>query len=107
MIHNLQPGIPFTLEAKTFVKVQFYLEEDSTLMWDVRAGSPVDVYLVDQEQFERFINGDNWRYEEGESQSIRYTKTVELPFSDNWTILIDNRSDDNIPTYFDIRVWPK
>lgn len=107
MIDNLRPGIPFTLHAHTFVKVQFEQEEGCTVAWNVRAGSPVNVHLVEQEQFEHFIDGDDWEYEEGESQCSVSEQTVELPFDDNWTLLIDNRSDDSIPVYFDIRFWPR
>ena len=105
MSSHLTPGIPFTLDANTYVKVQAHMEEDTTVWFDVRAGSHIDVYLVDQEQFERFVNGDHWKYEEGESQCSIYQETIEIPYSDDWTLLINNRSDENIPTYFDLKIW--
>lgn len=107
MIRNIVPGIPFILDAHTHVKVQFYLEEGATVRFDVRAGSTIDVYLVDKEQFDRFVGDNDWEYEEGESQCSIYQETIEIPYSDNWTLLIDNGSDEKIPTYFDIRVWTR
>jgi hypothetical protein len=107
MTSNLVPGIPFTLDAHTYVRVRFEQDEGCTIAWNVRAGSPVDVYLVDSEQSEHFIGGEDWTFEDGESQVSVSEQTIELPFDDEWTLLIDNRSDENIPAYFDIRFWPR
>lgn len=102
----ITPRIPFTIEAGTYTSITLFLETDSSVSWFVGAEKPLAVYVIDQEQYDNFKNGNDWTFIEGHCSRRLHEYETDADFEDNLILLINNTSDNNIPVVYDIQAYP-
>ncbi|MCK4395993.1 hypothetical protein KAW96_05285 [candidate division WOR-3 bacterium] len=72
------------------------------LGYDIEAEGPVHVYLLDEEELEKYKKGKDFYYynDKGDRARKYFSEDVDLPFSDKWYLVIDHEEDKSIAIFY-------
>lgn len=89
----------------------YELEEGVTLTGKIESDIPIHVFIVNTRNLNLFENEEEFNYEKGIEDVLRYSINFQIPKTGNWHIIIDNESEEedeeDIAAEVDIKIGVK